>query len=196
MTICELHVTKINNRYVKLTCFILCLFFSMSVMAQRDVLMLKQNSQTLQSWTTGSYILFQFSSKQWIEGIIKSIKNDSILIDQIQVRQVGNQFGLPTIDTVHFGLMKLHISEIIGMPKRGMSNNLFTNGSLFQLGSGAYIFLNVLNSLIKSDPVFGSDNLPKLGAAAGFFLIGKILEKSHRTYLPMGKKYRLITLQL
>jgi len=168
----------------------------MSAMAQKDVLMLKQNNQTLQSWTRSSYILFQFSSKQWIEGIIKSIKNDSVLIDQIQVRQVGNQFGLPTIDTAHFGLLKFHISEIVGMPKRGSSNNLFTNGSLFQLGSGAYILLNVANSLIKSDPVFGSDNLPKLGIAAGFFVLGKILERSHKTYLPMGKKYRMITIQM
>lgn len=192
----ELQVTKINHRHMKLTGLIICCIFSLSVMAQKDVLLLKQNSQTLQSWTSGSYILFQFSSKQWIEGIIKSIKNDSILIDQIQVRQVGNQFGLPTIDTAHFGLLKLHINEIYGMPKRGSSNNLISNGSLFQLGSGAYIFLNVINSLIKSDPVFGSDNLPKLGIAAGFFALGKFLEKSHRSYLPMGKKYRMTTIQM
>jgi hypothetical protein len=181
---------------MKLIGLLICCSFSLSVMAQRDVLMLKQNNQTIQSWTTGSYILFQFSSKQWIEGIIKSIKNDSVLIDQIQVRQVGNQFGLPTIDTVHFGLLKFHISEIYGMPKRGSSSNLISNGSLFQLGSGAYIFLNVINSLIKSDPVFGSDNLPKLGIAAGFFVFGKILEKSHKTYLPMGKKYKMSTIHM
>jgi hypothetical protein len=175
---------------------LICLFFSFSVMAQKDVLMLKQNSQTLQSWTSGSYILFQFSSKQWIEGIIKKIQNDSVTIDQIQVRQVGNQFGLPTIDTAHFGILKFHINEIYGMPKRGMSSNMFSNGSLFQLGSAAYILLNVANSLIKADPVFGSDNLPKLGIAAGFFVIGKILQNSHKSYLQMGKKYRMVTIQM
>jgi hypothetical protein len=175
---------------------LICLLFSFSLMAQKDVLMLKQNTQTLQSWTSGSYILFQFSSKQWIEGIIKKIQNDSITIDQIQVRQVGNQFGLPTIDTAHFGILKFHINEIYGMPKRGMSSNLFTNGSLFQLGSAAYILLNVTNSLIKADPVFSSDNLPKLGIAAGFFVIGKILQNSHKSYLQMGKKYKMVTLQM
>lgn len=183
-------------QYMKLTSLLICCLFSLSVLAQRDVLLLKQKNQTIQSWTTGSYLLFQFSSKQWIEGIIKKIQNDSILIDQIQVRQVGNQFGLPTIDTAHFGLMKFHISEIYGMPKRGSASNLFTNGSLFQLGSGAYILLNVTNSLIKSDPVFGSDNLPKLGIAAGVFIVGKLLEKSHKTYLQMGKKYRMVTIQM
>ena len=181
---------------MKIISLIICIVFSLSVMAQKDVLMLKQNNQTLQSWTSGSYILFQFSSKQWIEGIIKKIQNDSVTIDQIQVRQVGNQFGLPTIDTAHFGIMKFHINEIYGMPKRGISSNLFSNGSLFQLGSAAYILLNVANSLLKSDPVFGSDNLPKLGIAAGFFVIGKILQNSHKSYLQMGKKYRMATLQL
>jgi hypothetical protein len=73
---------------------------------------------------------------------------------------------------------------------------MFSNGSLFQLGSAAYILLNVANSLIKADPVFGSDNLPKLGIAAGFFVIGKILQNSHKSYLQMGKKYRMVTIQI
>lgn len=181
---------------MKIVSLLICCIFSFTVMAQKDVLMLKQNNQTLQSWTNGSYILFQFSSKQWIEGIIKKIQNDSVTIDQIQVRQVGNQFGLPTIDTAHFGYMKFHVNEIYGMPKRGMSSNIINNGSLLQMGSAAYILINVVNSLIKSDPVFGSDNLPKLGIAAGFFILGKILQNTHKSYLQMGKKYRMITLQL
>lgn len=181
---------------MKLTSLLLCCFFSLSAMAQKDLLLLKQNNQTLQTWTSGSYILFQFSSKQWIEGIIKTIKNDSLLIDQIQVRQVGNRFGLPSIDTAHFGLLKLHITEIYGMPKHDGTTNMFNNGSLLQLGSGAYIFLNIINSIIKNDPVFGTDNLPKLGIAAGFFVLGKILQNSHRTYLQMGKKYRMTTIKM
>ena len=181
---------------MKLTSLIICCFFSLTVFAQKDLLLLKENSKTLQTWTTGSYILFQFSSKQWIEGIIKSVKNDSLLIDQIQVRQMGNQFGLPSLDTVHFGILKLHISEIYGMPKRGKSDDLISNGSLFQLGSSAYIFLNVINSLIKGDAVFGTDNLPKLGIAAAFFVLGKFLQNSHKTYLQMGKKYRVTTIHI
>jgi hypothetical protein len=181
---------------MKIITLLICCIFSLSVLAQRDLLMLKHHGQTMQSWTNGSYILFQFSSKQWIEGVIKKIQNDSLIIDQIQVRQVGNQFGLPTIDTVHFGILKLHINEIYGMPKKGSSSNLITDGSLFQLGSAAFILLNVANSLIKADPVFGSDNLPKLGIAAGFFVIGKILQNTHKSYLQLGTKYKLVTIQL
>lgn len=180
---------------MKLTSLIICCFISLIASAQRDLLLLKQKEHTLQTWTHGSYILFQFSSKQWIEGIIKSIKNDSITIDQIQVRQLGNQFGLPSIDTAHFGLMKFHINEIYAMPKRA-SYSVISNGMLFQYGSVAYILLNVANSLIKGDPVFSSANLSGLGIASAFFILGKILQNSHQTYLQMGKKYRMVTIQM
>jgi hypothetical protein len=168
----------------------------MQLFAQHDLLLLKNKSQTLQSWSNGSYILFQFSSKQWIEGIIKSVKNDSLIIDQIQVRQVGNQFGFTSSDTVHFGLLKLHINEIYGMPKRNANGNIITNGALFQFGSAAYAGLNIINSLIKGEAVFGPDNLPVLGIAAGVFIVGKILEKTHESYLTMGSKYRMTTIQM
>jgi hypothetical protein len=92
--------------------------------------------------------------------------------------------------------MKFHVNEIYGMPRKGMASNMFNNGSLLQLGSAAYILINVANSLIKSDPVFGSDNLPKLGIAAGIFGLGKILQNTHKSYLQMGKKYRMVTLQM
>lgn len=181
---------------MKLTTLFFCCFFSVCVSAQNDLLLLKQKNQTIQTWLPGAYILFQFSSKQWIEGIIKSIKNDSLLIDQIQVRQVANQFGFPTLDTAHFGFLKLAITEIYGLPKRSNKTNLINNGTLFQMGSGAYIFLNMANSLIKNDPVFGSDNLPGLGIASGFFVLGKILQASHKTFIEMGGKYTMTTIKM
>jgi hypothetical protein len=162
--------------------------------AQHDLLLLKKNSQTIQTWSTGSYILFQFSSKQWIEGIIKSVKNDSLIVDQIQVRQVPNQFGFFSSDTVHFGLLKLHVHEIYGMPKRNAGGNIISNGTLFQFGSAAFASLNIINSLIKGEAVFGPDNLPALGIAAGVFILGKILQVSHQPYLKMGSKYRMTTI--
>ena len=117
----------------------------MQVLAQNDLLLLKQKTQTLQTWSKGSYIIFQFSSKQWIEGIIRSIKNDSLIIDQIQVRQVPNQFGFTSTDTAHFGLLKLHIKEIYGMPKKHAGGNIISNGALFQFGSVAFISLNIID---------------------------------------------------
>ena len=168
---------------------------SVGLAAQKDLLLLKHKSKSVQTWTRGRYILFQFSSKQWIEGIIKSIKNDSLLIDQIQVRQVGNQFGFPTLDTVHFGLLKLHINEVYGLPQKSFHTNLLNNGTLFVMGSTAYVFLNIVNSLVKNEAIVGSDNLPKLGIAVGGFMLGKLLQSTHKDIIQIGPKYTLSTIK-
>ena len=155
---------------------------------------MKQKNQVIQTWIPGSVINFQFSNKQWIEGIIKTVRNDSILMEQIVVRTVPDAFGFPKIDTAKLGLLKLHVSEIYGMPKRNFGGGIFSNGILFQLGSGAYIFLNIFNSLIYNEQVFSSVNLTRLGIAGGVFIVGSLLRASHKTYIVMGKKYTMATI--
>jgi hypothetical protein len=164
--------------------------------SQTDLLVLKQRNQTIQTWVPGSFIDFQFSSLQWIQGIIKNVRNDSILMEQIVLEKGPNRFGFLSIDTIKLGLMKFHVKEIYGMPKRNFSSGLFSNGALFQLGSAAYIFLNIFNSLIHKEPVFASDNIGGLSIAAGVFVVGKLLESTHRTYITLGKKYTMKTIHL
>jgi hypothetical protein len=157
-------------------------------------LVLKQRNRTIQTWVPGSVIDFQFSSKQWIQGIIKNIRKDSLLIEQIVIQQVPNQFGFPTIDTAKLGLMKLHVKEIYGMPKRNFSSGIISNGTLFMLGGGAYIFLNIFNSLIHNETVFSAQNTTGLGIAGGVFLLGLLLQSSHKDYIVLGKKYTMETI--
>ena len=161
---------------------------------QTDLLVLKQRNQTIQTWIPGSFINFQFSSRQWIQGIIKSVRNDSILMEQIILERVPNQFGFLSIDTAKMGLMKFHVKEIYGMPKRDFGSSMFSNGSLFQLGSAAYILLNIFNSLIHNEAVFSATNLQNLSIAGGVFLIGTLLASTHKTYVVLGKKYTMKTI--
>jgi len=178
----------------KLLTLLLLTAISINSFSQSDLLVLKQKNQVIQTWVTGSIIDFQFSSKQWIKGMIKNIRNDSILMEIIVLHQVPTQLGFLKIDTAQMGLMKLHVNEIYGMPKRQFGSGIISNGGLFQLGAGAYIFLNVFNSLIHNEPVFSSQNLTGLGIAAGVFLVGKILESTHKTYITLGKRYMMATI--
>ncbi len=164
--------------------------------SQNDLLVLKQRNQSIQSWVPGSVITFQYSSKQWIQGIIKAIRNDSILIEQITLERVANQFGFLSIDTAKLGLMKLHVKEIYGMPKRSSGGSIFTNGALFMLGSAAYIFVNIFNTLIHKDALFDSQNSVRLGTAAGVFLVGVLLQSGHSDYVVLGKKYTMETIHM
>jgi hypothetical protein len=174
--------------------FFLCIVITTHSFSQSDLLVLKQRNQIIQTWVPGSFINFQFSSKQWLQGIIKYIRNDSIVMEQIALRQVPTQLGYPTTDTAKLGIMKLHVNEIYGIPKRNMRSGIIANGTLFQLGSAAYIFLNIFNSLIRGEQVFGPQNLPGLAIAAGVFIVGKILEATHKEYITLGKKYTMETI--
>ena len=171
-------------------------FLAGTAFSQNDLLVLKQRNQSVQSWVPGSVITFQYSSKQWIQGIIKAIRNDSILIEQIILERVPNKFGFLSIDTAKMGLMKLHIKEIYGMPKRSKGGSIFTNGALFMLGSAAYIFVNLFNTIIHKDPLFDAQNSLRLGTAAGVFLVGTLLQSAHSDYVVLGKKYTMETIHL
>jgi hypothetical protein len=92
--------------------------------------------------------------------------------------------------------MKFHVKEIMAVPRKDFSYNVISNGKLFQSGSLAFLFLNVFNSVIRKEPVFASDNLPRLGAAGGVYLLGTILAKSSRTYWEVGKQYQFKTIKL
>lgn len=168
-----------------------CLCCASLIHAQSDILVLKEKERNIKFWTKGNPILFQFSNTQWITGYIKDIRNDSLLINQYITRQLPNQFGVFSLDTMWLGLLQLHVNEIRGMPSARRGSSVFTNGALLQTGSGAYVLINMFNSLYRGDAVFGKDNLPGLGIAAGVFLLGKLQQWRHKDFLLLGKKYRL-----
>jgi hypothetical protein len=159
--------------------------------AQQGFVTLRKHNQTIQTFFPTSYIRFQLSNKQWIEGRIKLIKEDSLFIEQMAIRQVANYFGLPTIDTVRFGLFKIHINEIYALPKTSDGLAFFTNGTLLQIGSAGYIGLNIINGISKNESIFSTDNTTRLGIAASIFAIGTLLHRTHKNTYILGKKYQL-----
>jgi hypothetical protein len=181
---------------MRILLFLLICCMMVEAHAQSDLLVFKKREKTLQSWSSGSYIIFRFSNRQWIEGFVRKVQNDSIWLNQVQINRVFNNWGFYTFDTTQHGIMKFHVKEIMAVPRKDFSYNVISNGKLFQIGSLAFLFLNVFNSVIRKEPVFASDNLPRLGAAGGVYLLGTILAKSNRTYWEVGKQYQFKTIQL
>jgi len=165
--------------------------FHANLWSQSGILVFKKKNQNIQSWVKDDYIRFQYVTTQWLEGRIKRIDKDSIFVNCYVTRQIANQFGFPTIDTSWFGLMGIHISEIIGMPGSRYRGGLFTNGSLLKIGSAGYVFLNLFNSLESGEPVFASYNLRRIGIAAAVFLVGHLQSLKYKSYIRMGKKYSM-----
>ena len=154
-----------------------------------NTMVLKEKGRTIQSWIEKDCITFRFSNTQWIEGKIKTILKDSLLINMYRAQQAPTVFGGFTVDTTWLGYLKISINEISGLPQSKYKSGLFTNGALFRLGSSAFIFLNLSNSLLKGLPVFDAANTTRLLIAAGIYGLGTIQKQKHKNYLPIGKKY-------
>lgn len=157
----------------------------------RDYIIFKKRYKTIRNYFAGSYINFRLNTGQWVEGSVVQIARDSVWMKDQRVLLVGAGFGTK-IDTVTFGYRKLAIAEIDAMPREHESWGFIKNGLLFKIAGAAYIGLNVVNGLGKNaDPLFGSENLPKLLTAAGVYAFGTVLGWAYKPELRIGKKYRI-----
>lgn len=176
----------------QLSYIVLFLFLSACASAQTDLLVFKKKNRTVQSWSSGSYIVFQMENRQWLEGFVRKVWRDSVRVDLVKFNRVVNNWGFYSLDTARMGLIDLHVKELRALPKKNFSYNIFTNGQLFKLGAIGYASLNVINNLASKDPVFAPDNASKLGIAGLVYLCGAIAGSFHRTYWEVGKKYRFV----
>lgn len=166
---------------------------SITAFAQPSFVVLRKHNQTIKTYFTASYIVFQLSNKQWIEGRIRKIKEDSLFIDQMAIRQVGNYFGLPTVDTLKLGLFKVHVNEIYAVPKEDKSISIISNGVVLRAAGAGYIALNIINGIGKGEPIFKGQNGTNLGIATGVFAVGQLLHLTYKNTYILGKKYMLYT---
>lgn len=160
--------------------------------AQTDLLAFKKNGRTIQSWSSGSYIVFQMENRQWLEGFVRKVWRDSVRVDLVKFNRVVNNWGFYSMDTARMGLIDLHVKELRALPKKNFSYNIFTNGQLFKLGAIGYTSLNIINTLSSKDPVFAPENASRLGIAGLVYLGGALLGSFHRTYWEVGKRYRFV----
>jgi hypothetical protein len=159
--------------------------------AQSDrVLVLKDRNIVVKNYTVGNYIKFEFSNSQWITGYISRVKEDSIDVKQFSLQPTMTMWGTKDFDTIKLGTLILGIDEIKAFPKESSQyTSVFSNGALLQTAGAGYFLLNVVNSLIRKDPVFESSNLPKMGAGLGAWILGKIQAKKNPNYRPIGKRF-------
>ena len=177
---------------MKKIAFVCLLFFicGASFAQGGQLLALKDKGIIVRSYTSGSYINFQFVNRQWITGYIDWIKTDSVQINQFALQPAMTAFGTYGEDTLRLGPLKIHVNEIVGFAKeKGHYTSVFTNGALLEVAGPLYAGLNISNSLIKKDPVFSSRNLPQIAAGIVTWLIGNLQHKTHSNYRPIGKRF-------
>ena len=99
-------------------------------------------------------------------------------------------FGTYGQDTLKLGRLVLHINEIKAFAKdRGHFRSVFTNGAFLKAGGIGYLGLNIINSVLRKDPVFENKNIPRLTGGLAAWLAGVLVKKSNPDYRPIGKRF-------
>lgn len=159
--------------------------------AQSDFIQLKKKNKVIKSWFRGNDFYGQLESGQWVTAVIHKIQDDSLHLRPYIVQTYANRLGLPFLDTTYFGIMPVHIKQLKAFPKEDEAFSYVKNGLIFELAGGGFMLLNIINTLSDNEPVFGKDNLPKIGIAAGVLALGVVLNLTHKSTYIVGKKYHI-----
>ncbi len=170
--------------------FFITILFTVSCMAQSDLLMLKKNNRTEQTFFPGSQMVFSTASG-FYNAYVTSIERDTVFLIQYDVRQVPSNLGVYMLDTIARYRFGVNYHDITGF---GKNSNKFdwsaSGGALFgggilltTVGLGTWIFT-------KPNTRYHASTSLVVGAAA-LAGIGYLLLKSHNKGKKLGKKYTL-----
>jgi len=173
---------------------IICICYH-TLYAQTDFIVFKKKQTTLQTFFKGSYLSCYLINDEWLNGYVRKIQNDSIYLKPFYLQVFYDPWGLPHTDTIFMGATRIGINQIKGMPKK-QSVVFVRDGSILQIGAGAYMLLNIINTLGNNEHIFESRNIKNLGIAAGVFTIGTVIKLLRSPFIKLGKKYHLDYIQL
>jgi hypothetical protein len=172
--------------FILLTAF----FFVSACAAQNDLLILKKNNRTVESFYPGSEMDFSTNARYY-EAFVTSIEKDSVFLVQYDVRRVYTNLGVFVLDTVaqyHFGV---NYHDIISFGKNRKNFDWNSSGAAL-FGGGVLLTTAGLVTWIFAKPNTRYYARPQLviGAAA-LAAVGYLLMKSGHKTMVLGKKYTL-----
>ena len=105
------------------------IFYAANCSAQNDLLILKKNNRTIQSFFPGSEMDFSTDTRYY-EGQITSIKRDSVFLIQYDIRHVYSpNLGVFLLDTVAEYHFAVNYKDIISFGKNSSNFNWNASGA-------------------------------------------------------------------
>lgn len=157
-----------------------------------SVLALKDRGIIVRSYVSGSHINLELSNHEWITAFINKINADSLHLSLYSLQPTTTAYGTWGEDTIKLGEMAVSVSEVISIAhEKGHYTSVFTNGTLLKMAGPLYAGLNITNSIINKDPVFGNRNIAQIAGGIVAWFIGNWQGKKNPNYLPIGKRYTL-----
>lgn len=173
-----------------------CLPLAGLAQASDYIVIKKKNNRTLKTYFPGTFISAVTYTGFTLNGIIKEIKNDSVFIEQQEVRQVATQFGVPALDTLVYTI-RLHYQEIRGFSYAidrpgGGRNSGGLLPSVMIAGGAGFIVLELVNTAYRGESLNEGNKLTLLAIAAGVAATGLLWKHLKKRNSGAGKKYKVI----
>jgi hypothetical protein len=176
---------------------------SLATLAQPSdyIVLKKKNNRTLKTYFPGTFISAATYTGFNLSGFIKQIKNDSVFIEQLEVRQVPTQFGTPVLDTIIHSI-RLHYTEIRAFfytttkpsggsrMKRSLAGGLLPR--IMAVGGTGFIVLELVNTAYRGESLSDGNKLTILAIAAGIAATGILWQHLQNRSTSAGQKYRVV----
>jgi hypothetical protein len=161
------------------------------------IVLKKRNNRTLKTYYPGAFISATTYNGFSINGFIKEIRNDSVIILQQQRQLVGTEFGT-TLDTVSYTMgvdyreIKTfhYTSEYTWGRKRGFAE--INIPRLMRVGGVGFLILELVNTAYRKESITKDNKMVPLGIAAGVAATGFAISYFQNKADKAGGKYKVV----
>jgi hypothetical protein len=178
--------------------FILLLSIAKVSLSQKSdfIVLKKRNNRTLKTYYPGEFISAVTYNGFPINGFIKDIRHDSVIVLQ-QARQLeATEFGTE-LDTASYimgvdyrDIKSFHYtSQYTWGRKRGFAE--VTLPRLMMLGGAGFIVLELVNTAYRKESINANNKMTSLGIAAGIAAVGFAITRFQKHSDKAGGKYKV-----
>ena len=179
--------------------FILLLSVTQVTLSQSSdfIVLKKRNNRTLKTYYPGAFISAVTYNGFAINGFIKDIRHDSLIILQQERQLIPTEFGA-TLDTMSytFGIDYHNIktfhytSQYTWGRKRGFVE--ITIPRLMKMGGVGFLVLELVNTGYRKESISADNKLVSLGIAAGVAATGFAISYFQNRSDKAGGKYKVV----
>lgn len=179
--------------------FILLLSITQVTLSQQSdfIVLKKRNNRTLKTYYPGAFISAVTYGGFNINGFIKDIRNDSVIILQQERKLMATDFGaaldtlMYTIAFDYHEIKSFHFtSQYTWGRKRGFAEVALPR--LLMIGGTGYVALELINTAYRKESISANNKLLSLGIAAGVAATGYAISYFQNRADKAGGKYKVV----
>lgn len=161
------------------------------------IVLKKRNNRTIRTYYPGAFISAVTYDGFSINGFIKDIRHDSIIILQQERRLISTEFGA-TLDTMSYtigidyhNIKTFHYTgKYTWGRKRGFAQ--ITIPRLMKIGGVGFIALELINTAYRKESITANNKMLSLGIAAGVAATGFAITYFQNRSDKVGGKYKVV----